>query len=835
MAEIYVPPRGPRNARIIVVGEAPGKSETEWCLEDGTPDPQPFVGGSGLELTRMLGEAGIDRADCFITNVVRYRPPNNKIEEWIDERKTQPPGFVRSPFGDSWVHPYVTQGIGELSREVTEIRPRLIVAMGGTALWGLTGESGITKWRGSVLPCLYGQREEVHEGSVVDNPKVVPTIHPAAILRDWSQRSLVVHDLKRAARELNFPGIRRRPYNFRLRPSFKLVIDTLRWLISLARSGGVRLACDVETSRRQITCFGIAWSKWDAICIPIRSLLPGGDGSYWTLQEELEIVLLLRELCTHPGAQICWQNGDYDKQYCAFNWGFIPNHTQDTMTLQWTMWPGTKKSLEYIGSLYGEDYVYWKDEGKKFDPKKDTEDQYWFYNCEDCSYTWEAGWEKMPPILSSLNYKRTEYGTPIEIQYRMHQHMHEAMLRGVRFDHQGAAGMLFDLGETRARCERWINGAVGRPLNTNSPKQLTELFYSELGFKTIRDPKTKRPTCDAEALEELGKRDLLIRPLCELINSVRQIRNALGFLTKSKDADGRIRCMYGVSGTETFRFNSSEDAFGFGTNLQNITAGTPEADIGKVDIVLPNLRKLFIPDEGYEWGDFDLPQADARVVAWDAEDEELMQMFLDPSVDLHTENAKAIFGPNVTKDSVLHGKLTHRYAAKKGVHATNYLVTAPTLAAHLGITVHDADKFIKRWLGAHPKIGRWHQRIIRELQTRRYIENAFGYRRYYFDRIESIIKEAIAWIPQSTTALTINLGIDKVCRDDGLRRAGVQLLLQVHDSADFQWPIAGGSALRSRVIEAMTVAVPYPKPLIMPPGLKVSTKSWGDCKELKAA
>src|SRR3990172_6119173 len=66
-----IPATGPRNAKYMIIGEAPGFHEEQ--------QGEPFVGSSGLELDRMLGEAGILRSDCFITNVCPYRPPNNEL------------------------------------------------------------------------------------------------------------------------------------------------------------------------------------------------------------------------------------------------------------------------------------------------------------------------------------------------------------------------------------------------------------------------------------------------------------------------------------------------------------------------------------------------------------------------------------------------------------------------------------------------------------------------------------------------------------------------------------------------------------------------------------
>jgi uracil-DNA glycosylase len=814
---IKVPSEGSPNARVMIVGEAPGKTEEEQGA--------PFRGASGFELTKMLREAGMDRSEAYVTNVCKYRPPGNdmwgtsqKRQPWIDTRKTQPSGFVRHPELGYWLHPYVYEGVCELEREIAAVKPNLLIALGNTPLWAVTGQSGITKWRGSIMPSrsLPG----------LDQPlKVLPTYHPAAILRQWDWRFVGVHDLRRAAKERLNPHIPIRARSYTVRPGFEAACKILEGIIARLEAGDrVRIATDIETAQRQITCIALAWSKSEAICLPFFSITPD-DRCYWALDQEIQLVHLLKLILTHPNAYIIWQNGLYDCQYIVRQWGFIPRFDADTMLLSHVMFSTLPKSLDFISSLHADPYCYWKDDGKKYELGKDPEEKHWSYNCEDSCYTHEDE-ESLQHSLKALGYKRTIYGTPQEIQHRMAKHVLRAMLRGVRWDFSLASKLIFQLQEARFKREEYLNAVIGRPFNTNSPKQLQEFFYTEMGQRVIKDRKTKAPTCNADALEELGKRDPALLPICTLINEVRQIRNYLGFVGKPIDADGRIRCSYNVAGTETYRFSSSEDAFDFGTNLQNVTAGDEKNE----RLPMPNLRKLFIPDPGKTWIDFDLPQADARIVAWDADDRELMAIFLDPKADLHNENAKAIFGnkPFIEVD----GKMVHpkRQHAKKGVHAVNYLVGASELAHHLGITVHEADTFIKTWFGAHPAIERWHERIKHEIQTRRFVENIFGYRRYVFERIDDkLIKEIVAWIPQSTTAITINLGIDRVCSNATLQRASVDFLLQVHDSADFQYP-TGRADIRAKIREDMTIEVPYPTPLIMPPGFKESTQSWGHCK-----
>lgn len=234
----------------------------------------------------------------------------------------------------------------------------------------------------------------------------------------------------------------------------------------------------------------------------------------------------------------------------------------------------------------------------------------------------------------------------------------------------------------------------------------------------------------------------------------------------------------------------------------------------------PNIKSLFLPDEGWIVADTDLAQADARVVAWEADDDELMQMFLDPTVDLHTENARTIFGTCPDKSH------PNRKKAKAGVHAVNYHVGARTLAKALGITVHEADMFIQRWFSAHPKIKAWHNRIYDEMVNRRYIENAFGFRKAFFAKTDgpTALSEALAWIPQSTVGNIINIAW---MRMDLLRAEEAYVSMQVHDSlVSFHNKDYAYDTL-PYLHEAMLVEVPYQKPLTIPTSLEVSEKNIG--------
>jgi DNA polymerase len=203
-----VPPTGPPDARIMIVGEAPGEQEVLRR--------EPFVGASGQELNRMLHEAGIMRSECFLTNVCRERPPDNNIDVWIPRtKKARTPDMVE--VHGKWMKPVVEEGLRLLEQEISLVRPNLIVAFGNTPLWALTGLSGIKSWRGSLLQSRSGI-------------KVLPAYHPAYILRDWSARQITVLDLRRARAASQTAEMPRPNYLFVIRPSFAATIRMFSWL-----------------------------------------------------------------------------------------------------------------------------------------------------------------------------------------------------------------------------------------------------------------------------------------------------------------------------------------------------------------------------------------------------------------------------------------------------------------------------------------------------------------------------------------------------------------------------------------------------------------------------
>jgi len=145
---------GNRRARLMFVGEAPGADEDAQA--------RPFVGRAGQLLTKIIEAIGLKRDDVLIGNVNRCRPPGNR-----------PP----TPEEASMCKPF-------LLREIASVQPEVIVVLGNTAMRNLLDiKQGITKVR--------GQFQDYH------GVKVMPTFHPAYLLRDPSKKKETWEDLKK--------------------------------------------------------------------------------------------------------------------------------------------------------------------------------------------------------------------------------------------------------------------------------------------------------------------------------------------------------------------------------------------------------------------------------------------------------------------------------------------------------------------------------------------------------------------------------------------------------------------------------------------------------------
>lgn len=257
-------------------------------------------------------------------------------------------------------------------------------------------------------------------------------------------------------------------------------------------------------------------------------------------------------------------------------------------------------------------------------------------------------------------------------------------------------------------------------------------------------------------------------------------------------------------------------------------------------IVLPNVRKLFIPDPGYVMFEADLKGADAQVVAWEMDDQRLKDAFR-AGVDIHAMNAEDMWGTEFTKlPKGSHARDHKRQECKHTVHGVHYGCTPRTTAIQRGWTVHEADRFHKRWFSLHPGVLVYQERVRSSLAKDRTIYNAFGFRRVFFDRIDNCFTEALAWIPQGTVALNTYRGAINLERRYWPHQHKLGwtsepgnpegILLQTHDSLNPQFKASTCPPVEE-IRKTLEVVIPYPDPLIIQWDLKRTTKSWGEMEK----
>lgn len=784
---------GPSKAKIALVGEAPGREEDM--------KGEPFVGAAGKILSSILNEAGLLRSECWITNVVKHQPEDNKITLLFDDFKKMIP------------NEYMLDYMEELKKELEEVEPNVVVALGKVALWALTGLTEITKYRGSIL-----------KSNLVPGLKVIPTIHPAAVARQWSPwRQIVPADLIRAKKEGEFNELRLPKRTFITTPDFYTAIDELEKL-----SNAALLSFDIETRGFKIVSIGLSSSPDRAICIPFTR----GHDNYWTEQEEIEIWKALNKVLTSPSKKI-GQNFQYDALYLARYHGIIvENLWLDTMVAHHELYPETPKSLHFLASLYT-DEPYWKDEGKAHSGRIRDQDL-WNYNCKDAAVTYE--------IALVLVNELEEEG--LWDAYLETMSYHEALmtmqLQGVNFDMKTQTKLIKEYEEKAKKLQESLDRAVGEPINVNSNKQMVQLLYITLNLPIVTG-KTKKPTADMNALLSLRRRFPKFKPILDIIIALRKLlKLKTGFLEMEVDqVDKRIRCSYGVAGTETWRLNSSGSIFGGGTNLQNIPKEADEEGV---------IRKLFIPDEGYTMGTVDLSQAEARVVAWLSDDEVAISEFNEGKIDVHTVFASRLFKipyeDLVKMESSSDPEEVKAFEAKRSLgkmvrHATNYGMSFIGLIQNcmkrgVYLEAREAKQLLKDAMNVTPMLNLYHRNVREELNLNRTLVTPLGKRRKFGGRLmgtdaSATYKEGYAFTPQCVVGHLCNRGLKRIYDELGNE---VDLLLQVHDEVVFQFP-EGRLDLAKRCRELMEEEIIIRgRPLMIPAELKVGD-SWGSLVKQK--
>jgi uracil-DNA glycosylase family 4 len=723
---------GPLDCRIAFVGEAPGGTEVQAG--------RPFVGKAGQLFNRLLETVGINRTECYIDNVFQERPNANDVKPWLDLSRKHAVESDR-----------YRKALFNLKARLDACNANVIVALGGTALYALTGQRAITKRRGSIL-----------SSDLLPGRKVIPTIHPSAALRQYLDSHLIKFDLKRVIDESYTDGINLLDRELILLPSFEQVMDYLDY----CHNGGHEfVAYDIEVTRGEVSHISFSYDAASGICVPL--LVEGKDR--YTPPQEMQIWLKIAALLSDPKIQKVGQNITFDATFLFRKYGIRTASMHDTMIAQAILLPDFPKGLDFIQSMYCKGEPYYKDDGKEWFKYAEGEKAFRRYSAMDSVVVAEAWPCQVTDLEAQGNWET----------YNKQRKLIEPLVfigeRGIRLDNSGLTQEAVNAKQKIEVLEGKLASLTGdATFNWRSVPQLKRYFYGTLGLRQY----TRRGsvTTDDKAMRRIAAKG--IRE-AQLILDLRHEAKLHGtYYTMDLDADQRLRCSYNPVGTKQGRISSSKTIFGTGGNLQNQP---------------PEMKRLMLADPGYILVGLDLSQAENRVVAYDAEEHRMIDAF-EKGIDIHVQTAAMIY--NVPMEEVTDEL---RANGKRANHGLNYDLGANSFAMYYQINFEDADFIVERYHQIYPGVRLWHGQIKNELGRTRTLVNLFGRKRTFMDRWgHDMWKEAYSYIPQSTVATITNDTFHFIYNDE--RFAAVPLVNTVHDSVVIQIPIALGVEFGARTI-----------------------------------
>lgn len=453
------------------------------------------------------------------------------------------------------------------------------------------------------------------------------------------------------------------------------------------------------------------------------------------------------------------------------------------------------------------------------------------------------------------------FSTPFEFDIALHEPVFSMMRRGIRIDTEKKNEFARQYHTDWDKWQGLLNEVAGRPINVNSPKQMKNYLYGELGV-TPRRAK-KKVTTNEDALRAImadaerktrervtssaKARWMRIFLSAKLSIMVRGVRKSISSYTGCPpdcecekpsqilyDDDGRMRCEITIGGAETMRFSHSKTLWGTGVNMATIPH---------------KIRPMFVANEGYELAEVDLNRGESWVYAFLSMDPELIRIHTSFG-DFHAETASAIqtaFGvEGLGADEIArrakqgdYAMYKLRYLGKKVNHSSSYrmgpyrgaeVVNQESDDTNITVTPGEMNDAQKLWRRKYFGIESWWDSIDYELEHERTLTTPFGRSRQFFGFMsDHLKKEATAYIPQSTSVDYMNFGMLRVYRELVKEKAfRLELLHQNHDSILVQYPIQHRDEVIPEIMERCKMEVNINGTPVTIPTEATYGQNWGD-------
>lgn len=703
------PAEGSFNAKVVIIGEAPG--ENEWR------EGRPFVGGSGRVQDGAIFRAGLRREDCYLTNVLKCRPPNNDIHT---------PDALKA----------ISICTEELHHELKLCRPKVVVPVGATALRALGLDGNIGAVRGSVQMSRWG--------------KVIPTWHPAYIMRNWVEYDTLVKDWKKIARHIDIPGLIYTPERFNLFPS----VGEIEAFSAKVNSRKGTIAVDVETYsaeyplRTPLKMVGIAVDEQEAMCIPFFN--EGGNWVWKTDEDAVRVITAVGAIMENPNVRKLMHHALFDTTV-LMNHGFtIKGPIFDTMLAHNLVYHPASHALAFLVSIYT-DYPPWKLSRGLGDDLEHRR-----YNARDCVV--------LHLILPELEKDLDDSGTrPLfDILSSVIVPTAKMSLNGIYVEPRKLAQVQADLGKDLKLLGAELESLAGVPgLNLRSVVQLRDVLFSKMKLRS----QVKTGGGDLSTDEDVLKRLSVRYPENEFVRKLldyRRIDKMFGTYSNPPiSEDGRVHSSFKLVGPLSGRFASENP------NLQNLPNKSRDGQ--------GYIRRMYSAAPGGVIVEGDLSQVELRIFAQLADDKPWLEAFA-TGEDIHRLNAITLFGEYL--EEFRRFAKNFIFGVIYGSDGTEVYRVAP-LAVRQRFPSMEA-LVIKLW-SLHPALAAYNAKIEMEVERDKCVKSPFGRTRWFVGKpTKEDVRSAINHPIQSTVADAMHSKFAVL--DKELDPERDKIILQLHDA-----------------------------------------------------
>lgn len=534
-------------------------------------------------------------------------------------------------------------------------------------------------------------------------------------------------------------------------------LDALTWIVH-----SPVLAIDTETQGLhpheydRVTGISVA-NEHHAIYFPLRQ--PDRNLNYTQARNLLEALSQRRE-------RILFHNAIFDWAFLRYEgWTYLTpwRDTWDTMVVAWLLDENEPKKLEeqvefHINRHAAKLQKERQRRLKKIGWSRATLEDIQEYAAADARHTFDLYRVQQPKIAAS-----SSLAVALVREHRFLQVCDEMISNGVRVDAGQAETKLHECDIGIEKIETEYPG-----INFDSPKQLAELLYSDDGWCIPPTSFTQggQPSTDKDTLLKF----LEFEPRIGDIFDYRKLRKARSTyydpLCSRVGRDGRVHAWYRPHGTKPGRMSCSDP------NLQTL----PNPD------TLPGIKECFIPEDGYSLMEYDLEQAELRVAAYYADDQVMREHLA--AGDVHSATALALFGsPNGTARRISKNL---NFGALYGIGAKKFIKTTKGLQ----MTEDEARQHLGQWRNLYSGVTTAMHDAQRVAEQRGFVKlwPEGRYRRFdtYHARFEN---------PKDAFNSIVQGGVGEYMKElmmelrEPANRAGVRIVLNVHDSLVFEVPL----------------------------------------------